>query len=137
MELKEFIKNSIIAIADATNELQNELGKEDIIINPPVSAFLDREDVVELGAAYTGRRVKDLNFDVAISSETTKDGGARIAVLAAKVGGKLEDISSSVSRLHFSVPISLPPSQMELDNLNEQSRIDEEITLANQYIRTS
>ena len=78
MELKEFIKNSITAIADATSELQNELEEEDIIINPPVSAFLEREDVVELGAAYTGRRVKNVNFDVAISSETTKEGGTRM-----------------------------------------------------------
>ena len=134
MELKEFIKNSVTAIADATSELQNELEEEDIIINPPVSAFLDREDVVELGAAYTGRRVKNVNFDVAISSETTKEGGTRIAVITAKFDGKIEDISSSVSRLHFSVPISLPPSQMEQDNLNEQNRIDEEIASANSQL---
>ena len=35
LDLKEFIKATISAIAEATSELQEEFGKDGILINPP------------------------------------------------------------------------------------------------------
>ena len=54
MDLKEFIKETITSIAEATSELQAELDAIGIIINPPTKdgepTFIEEDDRYHLAA---------------------------------------------------------------------------------------
>lgn len=99
MELREFIKTSLVDIMRGVQDAQTEInGDPDArgAINP---AFGEIKDTMTRVA-----------FDVAVtvSSETKADGKAGIDIYAVKLGGgaskQLQD--STVSRLAFEVPIA-------------------------------
>jgi len=54
-----------------------------------------------------------IEFDVAVtaseSAETSGKVGVLVAVLGAAVQGRSDVISSSISRIKFVIPVSLPP----------------------------
>ncbi|MDE3240925.1 MAG: hypothetical protein KGN33_18365 [Paracoccaceae bacterium] len=116
MELKEFIEETISAIADATMDLQAKYAEDGVVVNPPTDGR-GNEAFEEGGASYTYRRVQNVAFDVAltVSSEKKGQAGGRIKILAAEVGanGSANASSEQVSRVQFSVPVSLTPSSLE------------------------
>jgi hypothetical protein len=123
MNLKEFIKETIVAIVDATSELQEEYEADDILINPP--APQSGSEVFQAGSAnYTMRRVQNIEFDVAVTAatETGASGKAGIKVLSMGIGGSVDHASSSeqVSRVKFGVPLTLRPSSHEERNFAVQ-----------------
>ena len=125
MELKEFISQTISAIADATSELQDKYIADDIIINPPSAQ--SGSDVYQPNSKnYTMRRVQNISFDVAVtaSSENAGEGGAGIKVLSIDIGGKasVSNSAEQVSRVSFSVPITLKPSVDERKNVEQGKR---------------
>lgn len=68
MELKDFIKDTIKAIAEATTELQDELGPQGILVNPPTNGR-DQSVFVECDERFYHRLIKDVEFDVALTVE--------------------------------------------------------------------
>ena len=119
MDLKEFITETISAIVDATSELQGKYDEDDIIINPPSNRSSDEAYLPE-NSGYKYRRVQSIEFDVAVSasSDTSGGGKAGIKVMSLELGAKGEKSVSSekVSRVSFSVPITLRPSSHEASN---------------------
>lgn len=75
MELKDFIKETITAIAKATTKLQAELGPEGVLINPPTNGR-DQNTFVEGDDSNYHRPVRDVEFDVALTVEKVGGGGA-------------------------------------------------------------
>jgi hypothetical protein len=129
MELKEFIKGTIASIVEATSELQNEFEAEGILINPPSAQ--SGSDVYQPGSKnYTFRRVKDIEFDVAVttSDETAQSAKAGIKVFAAELGGTGKKLkgTENVSRVRFSIPLTLKPTKEEIKNLEKKSEHDAE-----------
>jgi hypothetical protein len=120
MELKEFIEEAISAIIDSTTELQKKYADEDIVINPP-SAQSGADVFQPRSGNYTMRRVKNVDFDVAVTAatESSKSGGAGIKVVSLNIGGKGAKSASSeqVSRVSFSIPLTLKPSSHEGINM--------------------
>lgn len=119
MDLKEFITETITAIVDSTTELQEKYATEDIVINPPSAQ--SGTDVFQMESRhYTMRRVKNIEFDVAVSASSTTEGAgkASIQVLSIGIGGSKSKAASSeqVSRVSFSVPLTLKPSSHEERN---------------------
>ncbi len=112
MELKEFIKGVISDITNAIKECQNEI-QNGSIISPPNGSTGQHMSIQN--RAY---EISHIDFEVAISAETktteSKEGGIGINVLSAFIGGKTSDNetlnSENVSRVKFSIPIVLPPS---------------------------
>lgn len=125
MELKEFIKDAISAIAEATTELQDELGPKGILINPPTNGR-DQTVFVEGDKRYYHRPVKEVEFDVALTVGKTSSGSAgakvKIAILEANVGGEMEGSSQQVSRLKFSIPLALKATTEEVSNRVESEK---------------
>jgi hypothetical protein len=125
MELKDFIKETITAIAQATIELQRELGSEGILVNPPTNGR-DENTFVEADDRYHHRPVRDVEFDVALTVE--KSGGssagvkAKVAIFEASVGGELSGSSQQVSRLKFTIPLALKATEEETKNRAEAEK---------------
>ncbi|MEX0318872.1 MAG: hypothetical protein AB3N21_13010 [Ruegeria sp.] len=119
MDIKEFIKETIAGIVDATVELQEEYQDADVIINPPVSVK-ERDLFKEGGTSHTYRRVETIEFDVAVtaSSETGGGGKAGLRILSVEAGidGKHVSSAQEASRVRFSIPITLRPSGAEAIN---------------------
>lgn len=125
MELKEFIKETISAIAEATNELQKELAPEGVLVNPPTNGR-DQNTFVEGDDRYHHRPVRDVEFDVALTVEKSGGGStgvkAKIAIFEANVGGELSGSSQQVSRLKFTVPLALKATDEETKNRSEAEK---------------
>lgn len=124
MDLKDFVTETISAIVEATNDLQARYYDEGILINPPTAQ--SGSDVFEPQSPnYRFRRVQQIAFDVAVSAsdETAKDGKAGIRVLSVELGGGGSQATSheKVSRVSFSVPITLKPTADE-GRLAEKAR---------------
>lgn len=119
MDIKDFIKETVSAIVDATSELQEEYEQKNVIINPPVSVQ-ERDLYEEDGAGHTYRRVEIVDFDIAVtaSSETGGGGKAGLRILSVEAGvdGKHVRSSEHASRVKFSIPITLSPSGAETRN---------------------
>jgi hypothetical protein len=116
MELKEFIVQTITAIADATVELQGCLEYPGTTVNPPTSSK-DSNHYIPGGVGYIYRRVQDIQFDVAVTTraEDTVEakGGLKVYVLEARAGGSEKSSVETASRVKFTVPIALAASNDE------------------------
>ena len=116
MELKDFIKQTLIDIATAIKETNQDVST-DIIVNPKNMhggskdssyAYLPDED----GLAKDNRPVQRIKFDIAVTSGGSIKGeaGAGINVVGLKIGsnGEVEDQHQNESRIQFEIPIALP-----------------------------
>ena len=128
MDLKDFVKETVKAITLATHELQDELKDAGAIVNPPTTG--SGNDTFQInGTNHTFRRVQNIEFDLALttSSSTSGDGkaGMKIFVLEASAGASHARTSEEVSRVKFSIPLALPPSDQESANRQaHQNQID-------------
>ncbi|MEX1034408.1 MAG: hypothetical protein WDZ54_00520 [Sneathiella sp.] len=125
MDLKEFIVETISAIADATNELQTSYENDEILVNPPTSQ--SGENVYLEGSGhYAFRHVRDVDFDVALTASSSLDakGKAGLKVFSVEVGGGggASKAQEQVSRVQFSIPIALKPTASEGNNLEIAKR---------------
>ena len=119
MDLKDFIKEFINAITNATNELKSELYETGVIINPPTNGGSNNTFEVG-GTQHTLRRVQNIEFDLALTTSTSTTGGGKgglkIFVVEANVGVTHARTNEEASRVKFSIPLALPPSQLEAVN---------------------
>ncbi|WP_417602023.1 hypothetical protein [Pararhodobacter oceanensis] len=135
MNLQEFITQTIEGIVDATSQLQKKYETEGIIINPPISDT-DRDSFREGSDLHTFRRIEIIEFDVAVTaaSESVGGGKAGLRIFSAEAGleGKHERRSEEISRVRFSIPIVLAPSNAERKNRDqhdqESARIRQALT---------
>jgi hypothetical protein len=120
MDLKDFIKETVSAIVSATVELQQALAPTGAIINPPTSGNADM--TFEMNSAFhTLRKVEVVDFDVAVTAKSETSGEAKVGVsiLMVEIGGKADHgkATENANRVRFQIPIVLPPSPEEGENL--------------------
>ena len=119
MELREFIKTSIVDICLAIDDSNKELSEQssDAVVSPgSIQINSDGSQAYgrESNKSFHGdnRVVHKIDFDVAVSAEEGKktDGGVKISIASIGLGanGESKSNNSSVSRLSFSVPIIFP-----------------------------
>ena len=118
MDLKEFIKETVSGIVNASKELTEE-GLGGAILNPPTdlhSSSIYEEDGVE----FVYRRVGNIEFDVAVTVEddSHKEGKAGLRVFSSELGGGASkgNRNEVVSRVRFSMSITFPRTNEELMN---------------------
>lgn len=103
MELKDFVKATLLETMNAIHEAQTEWKKtvDKGAINPAW------EDTSEL---Y--RHVREIEFDVAVTAATNASGkanaGIKVLALDIGAGGQVNSENSTVSRIKFVVPV-VPP----------------------------
>lgn len=119
MDIKDFIKETIGGIIDATRELQTVYEPQGVVVNPPVSVT-ERDLYEEGGPGHTYRRVEIVEFDVAVTASTESAGGGKaglkILSIDAGLDGKHVRTNEQASRVKFSIPVSLSPSEAEAIN---------------------
>ncbi len=119
MDLREFVEETIAALVEASMSLQDRYEESEVLINPP--APQSGSGVFHPGSGnYTFRHVRDVEFDVALTvgAETSGGGRAGLKVFSAEIGASGEHARSSeqVSRVKFSIPITLRPTKYEWSN---------------------
>lgn len=101
MELKDFVKESLNQILDGIASAQeSELGEN---INA-AHAFSESGNLFQSKFGTFTR----VDFEVAVTAESAKEGKASIAVWSIGGSGGLSEKENSVSRIKFSVPLRLP-----------------------------
>ena len=107
MNLDEFVEETLTAIlAGIANARKGEHGKK---ISGPVNVAIDPKKGFDGILTEGGRNHTVVQFDVAVTTQTSGAAKGAIKVLGIGSGGAdLSRASENVSRVRFSVPITLP-----------------------------
>lgn len=119
MDLREFIKESLVQISRGITDANEELKDSEAIINPKGirahsteaqsygridERFTDRDSLVHL-----------VNFDVALHAESGSETGGGLKLSIASIGAnantKSNDSEKSESRIKFEIPMKYPSSK--------------------------
>lgn len=121
MELKDFIKESIVQVTEAIIESNEELKSKNAIVNPG-KIQVNSEESQAYGresplTRHHTRIVQKIDFDVAVTvqDEQQAGAGAKISVMSLKLGaeGEVNYSNKSESRIKFAVPIIYPEGNLE------------------------
>jgi hypothetical protein len=120
VNLQEFVAQTLIEIAAAVREADEELKASGAIVNPRsvIGAGQDKANVYgyieDRDQKKSLRAVHSVEFDVAVTAVEGKESKGGIGIVVGSIGlgsqGRSEESSSSVSRIKFKVPIALPNS---------------------------
>ncbi|MCI5078245.1 hypothetical protein [Oricola sp.] len=103
MELREFISETLGQIIDGVRSAQANEGGE--AINAKAWSDNPGGNLVFTGKYGLFTRV---DFDVAVSAETSGGGAAKLTVFGVGFEGEGQKTASSANRVTFSVPVRLP-----------------------------
>lgn len=109
MELKDFIKSTVLQIAQSVEELNKEMpGK--LIVNPVSALGAGKNPHIEIqGYMYN---IMEIGFDLTLTAENTAGSQGKIGVMAAvlNAGGSTEEGKSNKleNRISFTLPVVLP-----------------------------
>lgn len=114
MELKEFIKQTLVDIASGINEAQEEFEKLNACINPTHYYKYNNE----YNIAYKGDLpvpVQEIQFEVGLTNSTGggKEGGLGVVLGQFSIGGKSNTTENkeAITKIKFSVPVVFPISK--------------------------
>lgn len=114
MELKDFVRDSIVGVLAGLNEASEAAGEHGAIVNPnlysaPPGAQTYRVLVDEKEKMAV---LQEMEFDIAVTVTNKEGDKATIGVVTAIVGGamsKMSDVAhQTTSRLKFKVPVGFP-----------------------------
>ena len=104
MELKEFITNTLINIAEGANGAKDRYKTLGGVVNPEITS--------KAGLYQPTKERINVEFEVALSDTTSHESSAGIGVLfnIVTIGGKtgISDEIHSVNKIKFTVPVELP-----------------------------
>jgi hypothetical protein len=108
MELKEFIKTTLVDIIEGIEMAQNELKGKNCVINPAHNPDPKQKRVEGDSAKRIGDN-RDVEFEVVLSLSDSTSDKASLGVWFANMGigaqRKTDETASSVTSVKFSVPI--------------------------------
>lgn len=118
--LKDFIKETFTQITEAAREFSEQVGEDSVSANPQLAA--GKSDTAAHGLFELHGKAglaTVVEFDVAIAPEESENGsaGGGIKVISAiRADGEIEAtaINSTVSRVHFRIPLQLPAARERL-----------------------
>ena len=112
MELKEFIGQALADIVQGVFDAQQTLGTNRNYINPKLSTQQGIHEKHGKLVSTQGQLVQTVEFDIAVTASEgkgTKGGiGVVVGVFALGSQGQSSTEISAVSRIKFSVPMTLP-----------------------------
>jgi hypothetical protein len=108
MELREFVKDTLLAVVQGVRDAQDEL-KGHVNPEPASSANKYASDY----KTVAGLLAYPVKFDVAVTvtSEANAEGGGKVSIFSfgsAEGRASAKDGASTVSRLQFQVPVAFP-----------------------------
>ena len=118
MELKDFIKETLIQIVQGIGEAQEELKDTDCAINP---RDIKSEDYTTVILKNKRHVVQDVDFNIALTNTSNSEDKAGIGGMLGSfgLGGNktLSDGNTSNTNISFSVPVVFP----SVDNENKST----------------
>lgn len=116
MDLKEFIRESLVQISTGIGEANESLKHTDALVNPGgVKAYSKEAKAYgRIDPAFENKQdlVHLITFDVALHVESGAEsgGGLKIAIASIGVGadGKKRKAESTESRIRFEIPMKYP-----------------------------
>jgi hypothetical protein len=120
MELREFITAALSDIIQGVVEAQKKLKDNGRYVNPQLSSEQGELQAQGKQVSIQGQLVYAIDFDVAVHSTATgTKGGIGVVAGVVAVGsqGPGSNESVAVSRLKFSVPITLPYGERAPSNV--------------------
>lgn len=102
MELKDFIKNSLVSIMEGLKDAQAELKENDStgVINATRSTGVS--DPAHATTNVNCRKIHTIKMDIAVTTDEQNKDGLNIKVYEPSTG------KESASRIEFSVPVAYP-----------------------------
>jgi len=112
MNLQEFVTQTIIAIVNGVADAKAKLGEDRV--NPMIEAFSPKNnsaDSVRL-MDKKGNLMRNVSFDVAVTASKATGTKGSIGIIVAGLGlgakGQTDKSNATVSRVQFTVPVTLP-----------------------------
>ncbi len=112
MELRDFIKKTLLEITEGVLDAQKTLIDKDCKVNP--STFAENGKAIKAGYQNNYRNVQIVKFNVGLSITENKESKSGIGVASIiNAGVSSEKIASNekVTSIEFEIPISLPNSK--------------------------
>lgn len=100
MDLKDFVRDTLTQIIEGVTEAQSST-QEGTSVNPVGHGAVP-------SPSWGHTPIQDVEFDVAVTTTEETGAGGGITVFGVGVGAKMSDLSSSVSRIKFRVPVAFP-----------------------------
>ncbi len=105
MDIKEFIEETLNQITGSVESNPSSLNSNDL-------ATYDKNSAKGVATIVDGGFITSVEFDVAVTESSSKDGGAKLSIAGVgSLGGDLATGSQTVSRIKFSVPLHIQPKQ--------------------------
>lgn len=123
MNLKDFVAASLQQILEGVRQAQNVEGGSHI--NAENAGIPDGKNAFSAGTYGNFTLVE---FDVAVSAETSGKGGANLKVFGVGVEGGTEHKAGTANRIAFAIPVRLPDGDREKAEAvrrRERQEIDE------------
>jgi hypothetical protein len=112
MELKDFVSQVLTQIVEGVKAAQEGEDERNGVVNPLISTGVSEIHKQGHLLSIHGQVVQVVKFDVAVTVEEGTGTKGGIGVFAGAIGlgsqGESKASQSSVSRIQFEVPISLP-----------------------------
>ncbi len=100
MDIKEFIAETLTQITESVESNPSSL-------NPDKVAPFEMDKIKKIDNVRGGF-ITTVEFDVAVTDSSTKDGGAKLSIAGVgSIGGDLATGSQTVSRIKFTVPLHI------------------------------
>jgi len=109
MELKEFIKSTLIEITKGVVDAQDALKETGCLINPP--SITQSGENMKIGFVNQYRNIQKIKMNIAVTVVENSGTKANIGVYSVlKAGVNSENLISNekVSTIEFEIPIALP-----------------------------
>ncbi|MFT5708356.1 MAG: hypothetical protein ACI9ES_002658 [Oceanospirillaceae bacterium] len=111
MDLKDFVKNTLVQIIDGVIEAESELEEKGATVNP-VGGNFDQKQLGGRTWSFKDGITEIVEFDVALTNSEKEGTAGGIGVLLGGINlgakGASEESITSVTRIKFSVPVLLP-----------------------------
>jgi hypothetical protein len=108
MDIKEFIAETLSQITDSIINNPSSLNPDDL-------ESYDVNNAKKVATVVNGGFLTSVEFDVAVTESSTKDGGAKLSIAGiGSLGGELAQNSQTVSRVKFTVPLHIEPKYRKL-----------------------
>jgi len=126
MELKEFVKETLVQISEGVKESQGSVRTIGGYVNPAVTYAQGKPELVYFGETALGHHTFLIDFDVAVivAEKKAAKGGAKLSVasfLSIGGSGSSDAESKSTSRVKFKVPLALPYDEQSKKEKDEKS----------------
>lgn len=111
MELKDFIRETLISIIDGIKESQDIAIEKNALVSPNDYQVRGKGIV-----GIDGALVEEVNFDIGIEAEEKRTSGGGLSISVMKASGNNVNEKRNINRITFSIPVVYP--RMKSDKFN-------------------